>query len=268
MRIPKAEFLEGSKDARPGLFALVQTFTNFDADRALAREYMSLVTNVDVTSGLHAPLLTIISAAEGMHDQEKLRGMIAVAHMQRDLARRIIADGFHTMLCHAFISQWAAHEAGIENLLSILIHTRSAAAQVAVDRLPSKKLPSSLEHYSWDKDVCRSVVKRLMKQAADEMKPEKSSYQQLVVVLGWFGFVLTRNEKVQRDYDEANGVRNILLHDYGYISEKYAHKYPGLVEFKGDHFCMSIERLDRYSDSIRSILLELISGYFKSPCAD
>lgn len=267
MRIKQEHKFDNLRYSSPGWYALSVTTMNFLDDSFMAREYMGLVRHVASLKGLNAPLLTIGAEVNNLQDKKKLQSMIKIAEDNTVIAQRIIDDGFHTIFCHAFISQYAAFEAGLENILIAILNNNIAAAERAVLILSEyKKKAPNINDYPWDRHLCKKILNNLQQIAIKSHN--KSSCLQNIKLLEFFDFNIVVNELDIKYLDEANGVRNILLHDYGYVSSYYADQYEGLKEFADDYFVMTPEKLDKYSEAIRNFLAGLALCYKKSKFSD
>ncbi|WP_157225845.1 hypothetical protein [Pseudomonas sp. 313] len=176
-------------------------------------------------------------------------------------AKRSRKEDFHTVNSHAFITAWAAQEAGMESIIAEIIRTSDSAAVIALSKLGSGTY-SSLPR-PWEEDVCLDIAKKLERKA---IKATPNGVEDIALrmatLFSWFGIEMKLRQETILAYNEASLVRNTLLHRYGYLEPRHANKFPALAQWSDKVIPMSTERARRYHQAIADLIVALSNGFF------
>ena len=148
-----------------------------------------------------------------------------------------------------------------------MIQHNRQAAEVAILMLKQGKV-GSIESRPWPQQMCREAAGSLERVAINKTPNGGiDAMGRMKTLFGWFGVQIDVSHERAKAFNEANGVRNLLLHQYGDVAQKDVQQHPGLAEFEGRRFSMSGERLNRYHDGIVALFQQLILNLPNSPCS-
>lgn len=175
-------------------------------------------------------------------------------------ARQARSEDFHTVNSHAFITAWAAQEAGMESIIAEIIRTSDSAADIALSKLGNDKY-SALPR-PWDEDVCLDIAKKLERKAIKGTpNGVEDIASRMVTLFSWFDIQMNIKKETIDTYNEASLVRNTLLHRYGYLEPRHAARFPHLAEWSDKVIPMSTERAGKYHQAIADLLVALMNGF-------
>lgn len=156
-------------------------------------------------------------------------------------------DKYHDLYSRAFINMWAAFEAGIENIVASYIANDKETAESI---LKNPKIKHNISDWPWNRETCLKLASRLEKSAGN-LKP--GYYPKLQNLFSCVGIEIPYQTDVTNYsidmLEEANEMRNILLHSYGEVRQSDADKFPSLSQWVG---------------KIRPIDKTLFDAYYKS----
>lgn len=203
----------------------------------------------------HRPALTAIHKARRSPSVDPER---MIAHLE-DVSRwaaEVESEGYHAVNTHAFITLWAAQEAGIENLVSEIVRTSNNAARTASDKFPSAKYP--LANWPWSESTCLEIAQKLDTKAKNATKDGGENIAaRITTLLSWFGLDIQIDDGAAKKYNEASMVRNVILHRYGYLSSQNIEKFPELAQWVEDILPITTERLTTYYQAIIAMHLAI-----------
>lgn len=210
----------------------------------------------------HRQALTAIHACRNANTVD-LERMIAHLEDVSGWAAKVESEGFHTVNTHAFITLWAAQEAGIENVIAEIVRTSDYAAKIASERFSSGKYPVS--DWPWPESTCLEIAQKLDSKAkgATENGGEDIA-QRLVTLFSWFGLDVQIDVASAKKYNEASLVRNVVLHRYGYLSPQEAESFPELSQWVGEILPITTERLTSYYSAITAVYLAISRAIWAS----
>lgn len=175
-----------------------------------------------------------------------------------DFKKRMQKEGYHSIYSHSFIGQWSAFESGLDNNIASILGNDRDTAENALSIF--KKPRYSIHQWPWDSDSRLHLAQTLGRCA--KSKPEKAySYPQVLINLySFLGVYLVLEEKHSLKLDEANRVRNILLHRSGEVMPKDVKDFPSLKPFEEKLYCMSDPVFNDYYYAIVHFLTSLIKA--------
>lgn len=267
MQLSEPESLGPLKEEAPIWYALTTASSYLVGDFFTASYYKESLSMAAAMLPLHRPMLEAEYKRRQATDPSVLERAVGRAEETSRWARKMEGEGYHTMFSHVFLSLWAVQEAGVENLIAAMLRHNRQAAEVAISKLKAGKV-GDMTSWPWSEQMCREAAGALEKQAINRTpRGGVDAMGRMKTLFGWFDVLVDVPEDRAQAFNEANGVRNLLLHQYGHVTHKDVQQYPGLVEFEGRRFAMSGERLHRYHDGIVALFQQLILNLLKSPCS-
>ncbi|WP_457356236.1 hypothetical protein [Roseateles sp. P5_D6] len=176
---------------------------------------------------------------------------------QQDDTMRWVADakaeGYHRTNVLAFLSLWAAHEAGHENVMAAILETVRSSALAASAKF--KRGRFDVDDWPWSEDRCLDLAQRL-DQKAKEVIPDGGwdAAGRLATAYGWLGCILRVPPDAAETFNEASMVRNVLLHRYGRLSGRDIQRAPHLATHANGAIQLSEERLKLYYRAVVAVL--------------
>lgn len=265
MQLTAPESLEHLKEGAPILYALSSAASYLVGDFFTASFYKESLSMAAAMLPLHRPMLEAEHKRRQSSNSAVLESAVNRAEETSRWAKQMASEGYHTMFSHVFLSLWAVQEAGIENIVAAMVQHNREAAGVAISKLKAGRV-GSIETRPWPLQMCRDAAASLEKLATSQA-PKGDAMGRMEILFGWFGVRIEVPSERAQAFNEANGVRNLLLHQYGQVTEKDVQQYPSLAEFQGKRFAMSGERLHRYHDGIVALFQQLILNLPSSPCS-
>lgn len=210
----------------------------------------------------HRPALTAIHKARSSSAAD-LERMIAHLEDASRWAAEVESEGYHTVNTHAFITLWAAQEAGIENVIAEIIRTSGYAAKIASEKFPSGKYP--LANWPWSESTCIELAQKLDTKAKNATKEGGENIAaRVTTLLSWLDLDIEIDDATAKKYNEASMVRNVILHRYGYLSSQNVENFPELAQWAGEILPITTERLTTYYQAITAMHLAIAKAVWSS----
>ena len=168
-------------------------------------------------------------------------------------AEEISQDDFEVVNRHAFVSIWAALEGAIEDTIAFLLrHSEDPISKLA--GLDVKYKPSTFD--DCDKNVMLQV--RKIEQSARKKHGSNcgSAYRW---VFSEFGIYIDESRVNEAVLEEANAVRNCILHNAGVVDSRAA-QVPSLAPLNGQKFRISKVKYLEYYDAVGNFLSGLLAA--------
>jgi hypothetical protein len=207
---------------------------------------------------VHKLLLTQ-KAGELKTSPETLSRVLAQADDNIRWAAQMREENYHRVHALSFLSEWAAQEAGNENVIAAILGTIEQAANAAADKFAKGRY--NTKDWPWSDEKCLEIAQKL-DQKAKEKTPDGGwdIASRLVVLFGWLGVSVSINPAIAAIYNEASMIRNVIVHRYGRLGPSDAARAPHLSEWAGRTVPMTRERLGRYHDAIIGVFLSVWQG--------
>jgi hypothetical protein len=198
------------------------------------------------------PLHKLMLAEKGLElkaPQERIKANIAHAEELIDWAKQMRSEGYHTMNTHVFITLWAAHEAGIENVVATIVRTIRHAAHEAGSKFRRGRY--DIDAWPWPEEDCLALAQKLDVRAK-EQTPNGGwdSVARLKTLFGWLGTSISLEPAMADHYNEAAMARNVIAHRYGRLGPSEVAHAPRLSEWLGQALPMTVERFRQYHSAI------------------
>jgi hypothetical protein len=175
-----------------------------------------------------------------------------------DFKKRMQSENYHSIYSHSFIGQWSAFESGIDNNISSILGNDIQAAKSALSNF--KKINYSIDDWPWDSDA-RLHIAQMMGRLAKSKADNSISYSSILVKqYSFLGVVVELEYEKSLKLDEANRVRNILLHRSGEVMPKDARDFGSLKKYEGELFVMNDEVFVDYYYSIIHVFGVLVKA--------
>ncbi|WP_146228715.1 hypothetical protein [Xylophilus ampelinus] len=210
----------------------------------------------------HRPALTAIHNARNSDDVD-LERMVANLEDISRWAAEVESEDFHIVNSHAFITLWAAQEAGIENILAEIIRTSHYAAQISSSKFPADRYPFS--DWPWSESICIEIAQKLDTKAKNATKEGGDDIAERIVALfSWFDLDVKTDDSIANKYNEASMVRNVILHRYGHLNSRNVEKFPELSQWIGEILPITTERLNSYYHAVTTTHLAIAQAVWSS----
>lgn len=210
----------------------------------------------------HRPALTAIHQTRHAPTVD-LERMIAHLEEVSHWAAEVESENFHTVNTHAFITLWAAQEAGVENVIAEIIRTSLYAAEIASSKFKPDKYPPS--SWPWSESTCLEIAQKLDTKAKNTVEGGGEDISlRITTLFSWFYLEIRIDDQIAKKYNEASMVRNVILHRYGYLNSKNVENFPGLSKWVGEVLPITTELLTDYYTAISSMHLAISRAVFGS----
>lgn len=248
----------GTPPDRRIAYALHQTGSRLVGDRFLASYLVDCLNMVDGLGSVHKLLL----AAEGKKRGETAERIGVVLAQAEDNIRWVAemkAEDFHRTNVLAFLSFWAAHEAGHENIIAAILGTVQSAAAAAVGQFRPGRF--DIASWPWSNAMCLEVAQKLDQRAKDRT-PDGGwdAAARLTTLYAWLGVSLSIPSSVSEKFNETSMVRNVLLHRYGRMAPSDISRVPHLAEYRNTAIQLTRARLADYYQAVVGIHLAVTNG--------
>lgn len=245
----------GTSQEHKVLYAVQQTGSRLVGDRFLADYLADCLKMVCGLGELHKLLL----ATEGQKRGAPPETIAALVEQADDTIRRAAQmqeEDYHQINVLAFLSLWAAHESGIENIVAAAVGTVESVARSAAERL---KIPASdLEAWPWPDERCLNIAKLLESKTA--RKNGWDSANRLTTLFGWLGATVVIPATTSKTLNEASAVRNVLLHRYGRLEPSDVARRPHLATGNNNAVQITRGRLSAYSQAVNDTNVAIMHG--------
>ncbi|BFM20086.1 hypothetical protein [Gilvimarinus japonicus] len=172
-------------------------------------------------------------------------------------AEKLKENDFGIVNSHSIIGVWGALEVAVENTVSLVLEKDKNAlglvAQAGVKTNAFEPGPLSEE------DAGR-LYHRIEKTLRKDLKVGEF----YVKVLGVFGIDIACRRNVLSTLQEANSVRNCLLHRGGIIDERAAESSGALRSLKGQKIHITQSRYSDYYNAVSNFLREMLKAAIAS----
>lgn len=252
------DHLLGTPPEHKILHALQRTGSRLVGDRFLANYLAECLNIVDGLGPVHKLLL----ASEGQKlgaAPERIKALLAQAEDNLRWAAEMKAEDYHRTNVLAFLSFWAAHEAGSENIIMAILSTIQSAAASAADKFALSKY--NIANWPWPEEQCLEIAQKLDQKAKDKT-PDGGwdSAARLTTLYGWLGVTLTVPSPASEKFNEASMVRNVLLHRYGRLGPRDVVRAPHLAEYQNKAIQLTRARLGEYYQAVVDVHVAVMNG--------
>lgn len=250
------------RDKAPVSWVIQQTGTYLLGELFGGGYYRDCLKMAKAMASQHRPSLTEIHMLR-KSPQLDLERMVSHLEDVSRWAGEVEAEGFHTVNTHAFITLWAAQEAGIENVIAEIVRTSEHAAKAASEKFSIGKYPPTSR--PWPESVCLEIAQKLDAKAKNITENGGEDIAARVTTLfSWFDLSVQIDEAAAKKYNEASLVRNVILHRYGYLTSQNVKNFPDLVDWAGEILPITTERLTSYYDAISKMHLAIANAVWSS----
>jgi len=240
------------------LYAIQQTGSRLVGDRFLAAYLTDCIAMVDGLGPLHKLLLVSEGEKRGA-DPSLIKSHLAQADDNLRWAAEMKAEDYHRTNVLAFLSQWAAHEAGNENIIAVILGTIQAAAASAASKFSSGKY--DMAKWPWSEELCLEIAQKL-DQKAKVNTPDGGwdAAARLATLYAWLGVTVILPSHISAKFNEASMVRNVLLHRYGRLGQRDIERVPHLAEYRNKAVQLTRARLGEYHQAITDVFIVIMNG--------
>jgi hypothetical protein len=198
-------------------------------------------------------------AAELKTSQETLSRLMAQADDNIRWAKQMREENYHRVHTLAFLSEWAAQEAGNENVIAAILSTIESAAQAAIGKFAKGRY--GIGDWPWSDEKCLEIAQKL-DQKAKEKTPDGGwdIANRIVILFGWLGVSVSIDSQTAAIYNEASMIRNVIVHRYGRLGPSEIARAPHFSEWVGRTAPMTRERLGQYHTAIVGLFLAIFQG--------
>ena len=238
--------------------ALQRTGSRLVGDRFLASYLTECLHIVDGLGDVHKLMLASEGQKRGANP-ERIKALLAQADDNLRWAAEMRAEDYHRTNVLAFLSFWAAHESGSENIITAILSTIQPAADAAADKFALGKY--NIADWPWPEEQCLAIAQRLDQKAKEKtIDGGWDSAARLTTLYGWLGVTLIVSSLASEKFNEASMVRNVLLHRYGRLGPRDVVRVPHLAEYKDKAIQLTRARLDEYYQAVVDVHLAIMNG--------
>ena len=190
---------------------------------------------------------------------EQIKALLAQAEDNLRWAAEMKAEDYHRTNVLAFLSFWAAHEAGSENIIAAILSTIQPAAVSAANKFALGRY--NIANWPWSEEQFLEIAQKLDQKAKDKT-PDGGwdCVAKLTTLFGWLGVTLTVPSPASEKFNEASMVRNVLLHRYGRPGPRDIARAPHLVEYPNKAVQLTRVRLGDYYQAVVDVHLAVVNG--------
>lgn len=208
------------------------------------------------------PVHKLMLANEGHKrgaDPERIKSILAQADDNFRWVAEMKAEDYHRTNVLAFLSIWAAHEAGSENIIAAILSTVPTAADAAADKFTLGRY--DMVKWPWHEEQCIELAQKLDQKAKDKT-PDGGwdAAARLVTTFGWLGVAIPIPLQASAKFNEASMVRNVLLHRYGRLGSRDIDRAPHLAEYRNETVHLTRDRLGEYYQAIVEVHVAIMNG--------
>jgi hypothetical protein len=168
-------------------------------------------------------------------------------------AKKMDSESYHDLYVNAFIGMWASFESGVENIIRDYVANDKNVAIVLSNLF--KPGAYKIEEWPWPIEISMELAQKIDNKAKRETNDGGVRYaNRLQTMFNWIGIDLRLTQPTKDALDEANRVRNILLHRYGQVSEKDAQEFPILQNWVGGVMPIDKKKFLSYYNGIIEVL--------------
>ena len=245
------------KDAKIN-YCLHETGSLLVGDMFLSGYFGECIRMVEELGPIHK-LLLAKKGVELSASPENIKNVVARADDTIGWAKQMREEGYHRVNALCFLSEWAAQEAGNENVIAAIVGTIKASGEVAAAKFPNGRFNTAV--WPWSDEKCLEIAQKLDQKAKDKTPDGGwNAAGRLVVLFGWLGVSVDIKQQASEKYNEASMVRNVIVHRYGRLSSADASRAPHLLEWIGKTIPMTRDRIREYHDAIIAMHLAISQG--------
>lgn len=236
--------------------AIQRTGSRLVGDRFLASYLADCIRTVASFGEIQRLLLAKGAQDKGMN-KASLQSLLDQAEDNQKWAVEQRNEDYHRTNVLAFLSLWAAQEAGNENIAAAILGTIRSAAVAAAGRVRGY----DIANWPWAEEDCLDLAQKLDGRA--KAPPPDGGWNacgRLVTLFGWLGVELNVSKPVAEKFNEASMIRNVLLHRYGRLGSRDLQRAPHLSIYQGKGVQITRERLSEYYQAVIAVHLALDSG--------
>ena len=164
-----------------------------------------------------------------------------------------------------FVSLWASFEAGIENILAVMLECHQGTDKVVIEKLRTGQ--AYVDSRPWSSETCLQIVQKLEGTSRNSLG--KCSGHDLCLrfrtLLSWFNIRIDITNEVAHKLNEAAMVRNQIMHRAGRIEKRNAVLFPALEPYVGQVFPLFRAQFEEYANSIQDYSIALAHGIANCP---
>lgn len=237
----------------------------------VGRAISYIVEETKVASTLQRSLMALEANEKYLHFARKtlkahgateaVRGvdyLLAEAPSLSKTAAELRQDDFEIVNSHSFIAIWGALEVAIEDTICLILEKDKDA----LDLVASAGIKTSTFE---SRRLSEDDAGRLYRRIENHLRKDKSVGEAYSSALGMFGIEVNFDDHVLATLQEANSVRNCLLHCGGIIDEKAAVSSAALRSFKGEKIRINQARYLSYYNAVAAFLKEMLRAVSVSP---
>ena len=239
-------------------YCLHETGSLLVGDFFTAGYFNACLLIVENAGAVHKNMLRLTGAASNA-SAEQIETLLAQADDNIRWAKEMREEGYHQTNAHAFLSQWAALEAGNENVIAAVIEKIRSAADAVAGRFSKGRYDISI--WPWPEDTCLEIAQKL-DQKAKNKTPDGGwdATARLSTLFRWLGVSFDIEKQAAIKFNEASMVRNIIVHRYGRPSASDIARDPLLSEWQGKSIPMTQDRLHEYHRAMIAVHLAICQG--------
>ncbi len=216
---------------------------------------------IEHSSNYYEYNLKLMEFAENVQKEKVSHKEMILANAQElsNWTKEMKSEGYHELYLHSFIGIWSSFEAGLENCFSDFIENNYNSAATIVSQFKFGKY--NLDEWPWNKNICFDIASKLDLRAKQVIDNGGIDYfERLKTIFSWLDIKIEINEIHKYNLNEANRVRNIILHRNGQIDSKDVIDFPSLKEWENNVMPLTEERFKSYYDAIIQTLVAINTG--------
>ncbi|MET4576210.1 hypothetical protein [Ottowia thiooxydans] len=240
------------------LNAVAQTGSRLVGDRFLASYLTDCLHMVGGLGPLNKVLLVDAGQKRGA-DPKTITGLVAQAEDNLRWVSEMQAEDYHRINVLAFLSLWAAHESGTENIIAAALATIKSAATSAASKFDPKRY--DMDEWPWPDEKCLEIAQKLdpkAKKATPDGGWDVAA--RLTTIFDWIGANLDIPTDTSSTLNEASMVRNVLLHRYGRLGPRDIERAPHLALNENNAVQITRKRLAEYSQAVNATHIAILQG--------
>lgn len=187
--------------------------------------------------------------------------VVAGAKELSDWAKKMDSENYHDLYVNAFIGMWASFESGLENIIRDYVLNDKDVAVVLSGLFKDGRY--KIEEWTWTFDICTEIAGKIDSKTKPEKNAKRDEWRyanRLQKMFKWMGINIELSETEKAALDEANCMRNILLHQYGKISRKNAQDFPVLEKWVSGVMPINKEIFLKYYNGIIAVLKKAMTN--------
>jgi hypothetical protein len=236
-------------------YCLHETGAWLMGDRFLPSYISNCLRIVEGRGDVHKFLLLKECVNENVSEENR-KILLARAEDTIKWAKQTREQEYHEVHTLVFLSEWAAQEAGNENVIAAILETIEPAAIAAAEKF--KKDRYNIADWPWAEETCLEIAQKLDQKAKGETPNGGWDIAaRLTVLFGWLGVSINVKPAIAAKYNEASMLRNVVVHRYGRLGPADAANAPHLSEWIGKTVPMTSSRFDEFHEAIIGVHLKI-----------